>query len=180
MATTSDQERRLASSLNKWARILDESCASLAKHPESLTQKLRTYDPHDLTTSQFREIRSIVFAIPADAHLVAICLRQIDEHARELAKYPIWTGDVATKGAAFRSLIASEELRDLRDVIEHGAEYIAGKGRKPELVQEPNNDWPSGQMLDNKIVRISVFGRGYNVSSAIYAAIQLAMVLPRE
>ena len=61
--------------------------------------------------------------------MVAISLRQIDEYARELERSSLWSGAIADSGTAFRSLLASEEARNLRDVVEHGAEYVAGRAR---------------------------------------------------
>ena len=69
--------------------------------------------------------------------MIAICLRQIDEYARELEACSLWSGALAETGSAFLKLVASEDLRNLRDVVEHSAEYIAGKGREPKLPHSP-------------------------------------------
>jgi hypothetical protein len=112
--------------------------------------------------------------------MIAISLRQIDEYARKLEACPLWSGAIAETGSAFRKLVASEELRNLRDVVEHSAEYIAGKGRKPELVQDPDADWPSAQIINGKITRIAIFGRSYDVQTTILAAIEFVKALPTE
>jgi len=177
MSLSTEQERRLLSNIKKWARILDESARALSSN--DITKRFREYDFSSLTPDQFRQVRSSVFSVPADAHMVAISLRQIDEYARELESSSLWSGAIAHAGTAFRTLLASEEARNLRDVVEHGAEYVAGRGRKPELVQDPDADWPSVLIIDGKVTRIAVFGRSYEVKPLILAAIQFVRVLPR-
>jgi len=180
MSPSADQQRRLVSNIKKWARILDESAMSLSKLPLEIMRLSREYNFSNLTPDQIRNLRSSIFAIPADAHMVALCLRQIDEYARELKACPLWSGVIAEKGSAFRDIMSSQELRNLRDVVEHSAEYIAGKGRKPELVQVPDKDWPSTLIVNGKVTRIGIFGRDYNVQTAILAAIEFFRALPAE
>jgi len=180
MSLTAEQERRLASNLKKWARILDESARALSMSLDELMRLFREYDFSNLTPNQFRDVRSSVFSAPADAHMLAISLRQIDEYARELEGSSLWSGGIARTGAAFRSLFASEEARNLRDVVEHSAEYIAGKGRKPDLVQDPDADWPSVLIINGKVVRITVFGCSYEVRPLILAAIEFVKALPHR
>ena len=180
MPPGADQERRLVSNIKKWARILDESAMSLSKLPHEIMRLSREYDFSNLTPDQIRHLRSLFFAIPADAHMIALCLRQIDEYARELEACPLWSGAIAEKGSAFREIMTSQELRNLRDIVEHSAEYIAGKGRKPELVQDPDKDWPSTLIVNEKVTRIGIFGRDYNVQTVILAAIEFFKALPAE
>jgi len=176
MTLTAEQERRLVSNIKKWARILDESAHALSSN--DISKLFREYDFSNLTPDQFRQVRSSVFSLPADAHMVAISLRQIDEYARELEGSSLWSGGIAHAGTTFRSLLASEEARNLRDVVEHGAEYVAGRGRRPELVQDPDADWPSVLIIDGKVIRITVFGLSYEVKPLILAAIEFVRVLP--
>lgn len=180
MPLSVDQERRLDWNIKKWARIRDESARSLSKFPDEIMRLFREYDFSNLTPDQFRKVRSSIFAAPGDAHMIAICLRQIDEYARELEACPLWSGAIAETGLAFRKLVASEELRNLRDVVEHSAEYIAGKGRKPGPVQDPDADWPSAQIINGKVTRIAIFGRSYDVRTTILAAIEFVKALPTE
>jgi hypothetical protein len=180
MAPSVDQERRLVWNIKKWARILDESAKSLSESPYEIMRLYREYDFSNLTPDQLRKVRSSIFAAPSDAHMIAICLRQIDKYARELEACPTWSGSIAETGSAFRKLMASKELRNLRDVVEHSAEYIAGKGRKLELVQDPDADWPSAQIINRKVTHIAIFGRHYDVQTTILAAIEFVKALPTE
>lgn len=174
---TAEQEKRLIGSVQKWARILDENTQSLSKAIPNMLEMVKKFDFSNLTPEQLREVRSGVFVFPTAAHMIAISLRQIDEHARELRRSDLWTGDVARKGSEFRRILRSEDIRDLRDVVEHGAQYLAGKGWKPHLVQDPNQDWPSSLIVGGRIVRIGVLGRAYEVREVIVAALQFAGAL---
>ena len=180
MAISAVQERRLISNIRKWTRILDESAKSLSTNPNDILRKYKEYDFSNLTPDQFRQVRSSIFAGPAQAHMIAICLRQIDEYIRELKACPIWSGVIAEKGLAFRAIMKSQELRNLRDVVEHSAEYIAGRGRMPKLIQDPEQDWPDVLIIDGRINKITIFGCSYVVRHAISAAIEFVMALPSE
>jgi hypothetical protein len=115
--TTQKEQHHLVRSILKWVRILDECVADLAKTPDHLRAQFERYDFNNLTKDQLNEVRSRVFKIPTNAHLIAISLRQLDEHARELERFPIWSGEIAKYGNQFRMLVTSTEIRDLRDVI---------------------------------------------------------------
>jgi hypothetical protein len=106
-------------------------------------------------------------------------VRQIDEHARELQKSRLRAGDIARAGTRLRDLTAYEDLRDLRDVVEDAAECIAGRGRKPDLVLDPDQDWPSAVIVNDRVASISVFGRTYEIRPAIFAAIAFVKTLPQ-
>ena len=66
--------------------------------------------------------------------MIAVCLRQVDGYARRLKNYSIWSGTVAKKGENFLSIFKSEELKDMRDALEHAADYVAGHGDKPQPI----------------------------------------------
>ena len=143
----------------------------------NLTKRI---DFNNLSADQLREVRWAVLSAPTSAHTVAICLRQLDEYARELQNSAIWTREIAAKGIYFRDLVASEEIRNLRDVVEHSVEYLAGGGRKPTLIHDPEADWPSVQVIDGKATVITVFGRAYQVKPTILAAIAFARALAHQ
>jgi hypothetical protein len=175
---TSAQERRLVWSTKKWARMLDTSASSLSKDPDRFDKLAREYDFSNLTRDQLREVRSAVYELSIDAHMIAICLRQIDEHAQQLKRSSLWSRAIARAGETFSKIMRSEELIDLRDVMEHSAHYVVGDGKKPALVLDPDQDWPSVLGLNGKVARISVFGRSYEVQEAIRASIAFVKTLP--
>lgn len=127
----------------------------------------------------FVKWRSAVFGTAVNAHMIAICLRQIDAHAKHLqSKAPsFWRGSVAQKGSQFIARFGSAEIRDMRNVLEHGAQYIVGDGDKPELITDPEADWPSVLAVNGRVERIAVFGRTYEVKDIILAAIDFANAL---
>lgn len=158
--------------------MLDFAASDLSSSPERLLAQFKQYDFSNLTQDQLRAVRSTVFGIPSQAHMIAICLRQIDEFANQLRRYPLWSGELATKGKSFRSIIRSSKNRELRNFLEHSAEYIAGKGRNQQLVVDRNEDWPGILVIDGKVERITIFGLTYDTKPAILAAIELVKALP--
>src|SRR4051794_1809945 len=124
-------ETRLAWNLLKWARVLDSTAKSVGEFGPSLMGLVKKMDLAAPTSDQQRELVAHVFAAPADAHMIAICLRQINEFVEQLKQTRLWQGTVKEKGRLFQKHFAAEEIINLRDVLEHSAEYIAGKGSRP-------------------------------------------------
>jgi hypothetical protein len=177
MLITEQQQKRLVWNVKKWARMLDESLRTLSQRAERFASVAPQLGKK-LSPVQVMEARALAFGAPADAHMIVISLRQLDEFARALVASNLWCGDVAQKGNDFRKLVNSTKVRDLRDVLEHGADYILGKGNKPELMLDPDGDYPSVLMSNGKVVRITVFGRSYDITNVVLAGIDLAKVLP--
>ena len=178
MSNPCETEKRLIWNVKKWARILDGVASNLSQAPDRVIAQFQEYDFSNLTREQLSAVRSSVFQIPTDAHMIGISLRQIDEYAKQLSNYPLWSDEVAAKGNVFRSAYGSSKLRDMRNVLEHGAEYLAGKGDKPHLVVDPGGDWPGVLMINRKVERITVFGVEYDVKPVILAAIEFVKALP--
>ena len=160
--------------------MLDESLRSLSSRTERMSSILPQISNQPLTAAQLAEVRSFAFGAPGDAHLVGVCLRQLDEFTGSLVASDIWRGEVARKGKMFRDLVASTEVRDFRDVLEHSAKYIVGKGSKPELIVDPDGDYPSVLMLNGQAVGFAVFGRSYDIKNVVLAAIEFVKSLPSD
>jgi hypothetical protein len=174
------QEWRLVWNLLKWARVLDAIAQAVGEFAPNLLKLHKEMNWSDLNQDQQRQLSSVIFAAPADAHMIAICLRQINEFVEQLKQSSLWTGAVKEKGRLFQRLFTAEEIIDLRDVLEHGAEYIAGKGSKPHLVEDLDGDWPGVLCINGRPIRITVFGRSYEIKPVVLAAIELAKVLPKK
>lgn len=73
----------------------------------------------------------------------------------------------------FSMLYNSEEIRNVRNVIEHLEEYLVGKGNKPELVIDIERHMglsfggPKGELF------IGIFGRRYNIGNVIQSVFLL-------
>ena len=173
-----DKTRRLVWNIKKWAWILDLSAEAVGQNAERMIALFHELNFGELTKEELRKVRTEVFAGPLNAHMIAVCLRQIDGFARRLKSSSIWSGAVAKKGENFLAIFGSEELKDMRDVLEHAADYVVGKGRKPQLLVDPDQDWPSVLGLNKRVERITVFGKSYEVKTAILAAIELSKLLP--
>ena len=92
----------------------------------------------------------------------------------------VWKDDVAWRGKEFRRLVSSQDIRHLRNVLEHAAEYLAGHGKYPEMVVSIDDDWPGFLGVNGRVQKIHVFGRQYEVEAVISAAFRLADVLPKR
>ncbi|PYN91628.1 MAG: hypothetical protein DMD89_30275 [Candidatus Rokuibacteriota bacterium] len=69
-----------------------------------------------------------------DAHLLAIGIRQIEEHFQHLKKVGFRTPEIAQAAKQFFAACKTADVKNLRDLLEHQAQYIAGKPQKPHLV----------------------------------------------
>lgn len=179
MRVTQEQQKRLVWNVKKWARILDQCLHSLTQRANQFAA-VAPQMGQEMTPAQLLQARDLAFGTPADAHMIAISLRQIDDFAKALISSELWRGDVAQKGDNYRGLVNSTEVRDLRDVLEHSAAYVVGKGSKPELVVDPDGDYPSVLMLNSRVVRITVFGRSYDITAVVLAGIEFATALPLD
>ena len=68
------------------------------------------------------------------AHLLAIGMRQIERHLQFLKDVGFRNPAIADAATKFFDACNTAVVRDLRDLLEHQADYIAGEGRKPHLV----------------------------------------------
>ncbi len=175
-----EQTQRIVRALWKWINILDKSANELSRSPEKWIELIHSLDLSHLTRQQVKVLRSALYQTPADAHVIAICLRQIDQHIKALMKSQLWRGELAKRGQNFRSIFGSNEIVDLRDVIEHSADYLTGSGRKPELFQDPDQDWPAVSIAEGQALDVTLFGRRYNMLPSITAATELAKALPKS
>lgn len=180
-ALNGEETRRIVRALWKWINILHESAYDLSHGGDRMTELTEKHGTSNLTREQVGEFRSALFQFPTNAHMIAISLRQVNEHVTELSSSALWQGELAKRGKEFQSIFRSDDIRDLRDVLEHGAKYLAGKkGRKLNLIKDSSGDWPSFTALNNKLVNIGVFGRNYHVEPAITAAFEFADALPKS
>jgi len=169
---------RLIKNTKKWTRVLDDAAMKLADSPTTILHRAKKWDFSNLSQQQFNEVKSLIFSIPAQAHMVAISLRQIFIYSKRLQNTKYWTGSIAKKGAEFQKQYNSEKTQDLRDVLEHSADYIVGKGRKPKLVKDLDSDWPTLKCLNGKMMPIGLFGIEYELAPIITSAIEFTKLLP--
>ena len=67
----------------------------------------------------------------------------------------------------------SEEISDVRNVIEHLEEYIVGKGNKPELVTNVEIHMGLSFGGPKNELSIGIFGRRYNIGNVIQSIFSL-------
>jgi hypothetical protein len=123
-ALSAEQDRRLVWNLRKWCRILDETAKAVGEFGPNLLRLGEEMDFSHLNQDQFRQLRSVIFGVPADVHMVAICLRQVNEYVEQFKQSRLWTAAIKEKGRLFQKLFAAKDIIDLRDVLEHSAEYV--------------------------------------------------------
>lgn len=98
------------------------------------------------------------------------CLRHIEALGPDAA----WDDRLLTLMKSYRSAFAGEQLKDLRDVLEHEEEFMAGGGRRRDsrvIVDELSAGL--GFSSTDRIVSIRRFGRCYDVRHVVDAALAL-------
>jgi len=106
------------------------------------------------------------------AYLIAVALRRIEDHVRLLRSR--WSGDFARYGTEFMRVFEECGIKDLRDLLEHSADYVAKCGRRLDLVLDAERG-PAFE-LDSSgtgVRTIRTFGREFLVEPAIGAALAL-------
>jgi len=107
-----------------------------------------------------------------EQYLIPIILRQIDDHIRVLKSE--WSGELAVKGKQFRKMFRDSEVRELRNTLEHSADYLVGKGRTPSLMLKNEPDPSIRTDSDSReVVSVTLFGRQYVVKDLMSAALDL-------
>ena len=114
-----------------------------------------------------------------DAHLLAIGIRQIEEHFQHLKKVGFRTPEIAQAAKQFFAACKTADVKNLRDLLEHQAEYIAGKTRKQRLVVDLKQSVSFGSDAPGKeqSVCVSVFGKKCHVDSILRAVVALEAAL---
>jgi hypothetical protein len=121
-----------------------------------------------------------------EAHLLAIGIRQIEKHLQYLKTVGFRTPEIKRAAKQFFTVCKTADVKNLRDLLEHQAEYIAGKGKKPHLVVDlkqslsfgsdaPENEQPRDGTI--ALVWVSVFGRKFRVDQIVGAASALVVAL---
>jgi hypothetical protein len=100
----------------------------------------------------------------ADAHDLAIGIRQIDEHLqhlKNLKRAGFRTPQIKQAAKQFFSAYKSADVKNLRDLLEHQAEYIVGRGDKRHLVVDLKQSVSFGTDApeEEQPLWVSVFGR---------------------
>src|SRR5207249_6823048 len=93
----------------------------------------------------------------SDAHLLVIGCRQVDRHLTFLEKLGFRTSRMEQAAQLFFGAYNTTDLRDLRDLLEHQADYIAGKGRNPKLAIDLTLPVVFTAEADGPERRVSVF-----------------------
>ena len=97
----------------------------------------------------------------------------------QLRQTSAWEKNLARNGNALIAAVETDDIKDLRDVLEHFEDYVIGKGSKPSLVQDDRV--PATSMAwhgDGSVRAIWLFGREYDLQPALTAAAELLAVLP--
>ncbi len=108
---TEARRSALKRSALRWIRIVERLVGrlSLGGLPAQL---------HQLASGQRTADEWII-----DAHLLAVALRQVEQHLKHLDRYE--TEPLARAAQEYLAEYQSLEIKNLRDVLEHEAEYTA-------------------------------------------------------
>ena len=141
-----------------------------------------------LTPMEPTELAKSITAIAGDeraawdwlskAHLLAISLRQIEEHLKRLrGKRPGFrTSKIAQAAEQFFRAYKTADVRNLRHLLEHQAEYLAGGGKKRHLIVDVTESVSFGNDASGEIW-VSIFGKRCRVDPIMRAAAALEVAL---
>jgi hypothetical protein len=117
----------------------------------------------------------------SDAHLLAIGLRQIEQHLRRLKRMRTGfrTPHIAQAAKQFLVAYNTGDVNNLRHLLEHQAEYIVGGGKYRRLVVDLHESiaFGSDSTEPEESVWVSVFGRKFRVDPIVRAAAALEVAL---
>lgn len=121
----------------------------------------------------------VAFEWLSNAHLLAIGIRQIEQHLRRLKSAGFRTPQIRQAAKQFFNAYKSADVKNLRDLLEHQADYIAGKGEKPRLVVDLKQSvsFGSDSTGSEELVWVYVFGRECRVDPIVRAIEALEAVL---
>jgi len=177
---TLEAQLSLAHSAWRWA-----TTAVLLRRPRSTT--------HDQWDSSQLVIIQTVDSIEWERytrglHMLCLALGHLDRCLELLASSPLPPDFPHPSCRAFRR--AWRPLSDLRDVLEHEGDYIAGRGKKPSLVvhhvhgwinirgvQVPTRPHQETRNADGLLAGYRVQGRHYDLTEVLRCAEELARTL---
>jgi len=120
----------------------------------------------------------------SDAHLLTIGLRQIEQHLQCLKRMRTGfrTPHITQTAKQFLVAYNTADVRNLRHLLEHQAEYIAGRGKHPCLVVDLKESiaFGSDTTEPEESVWVSVFGRKCRVDPIVRAAAALEAALRED
>lgn len=175
MALTDRQRVLVMSDASSWIKVAASVTSRIVDEGQEVMNAI--IDSDGSINVDPKLVAKIFRVAMMNVHTIAVSLRQIDRHLQFLASE--WSGDLARKGAEFRTLYADSDMKDFRDVVEHSADYTADKGCKPELKQSEQAGY-SVLSVGGKIEGVSIFGKTYDIVPLIEAAIVLLPLLAPE
>src|SRR5437588_1077404 len=111
----------------------------------------------------------------SDPHLLAIGIRQIEKHLQCLKKVGFRTPKIEQAAKQFLAACKTADVKNLRNLLEHQAEYIAGEARKRHLVVDLKQSVSFGSDAPGmeRSVWVSVFGKKCRVDPIVRAVAAL-------
>ena len=108
----------------------------------------------------------------ASTNVLVLALWQLNSHLRALKDLNNdWVHDVLRIGQEYLDAVDAGDLKNLRDVMQHTDEYVAGRGRKPYLAPDTFEKWASGHAGDD--FEMTYLGTSYHLGKLINFALML-------
>ena len=161
--------------------LLERNVQHYAGLVQSILPRLSPMEPEELAKQYvtMMENERAVWAWLSDAHVLAIGLRQIQEHLERLGRLKgagFRTSQIAQAAEQFFRAYKTADVSNLRDLLEHQAEYIAGGGTKRRLIVDVTQSVSFGNDASGK-VWVSIFGRQCRVDPIVRAVAALEVAL---
>ena len=161
--------------------LLERNVRHYAGLVQSILPRLSPMRPKELARqhlSMMKDEHAIAEWL-STAHVLAIGLRQIQEHLerlRRLKNAGFRTPQIEQAAQQFFDAYDTADVKDLRDLLEHQAGYIVGEGQKPHLIVDVTQSVSFGNDASGKIW-VSVFGKECRVDPIVQAVAALEAAL---
>jgi hypothetical protein len=122
-----------------------------------------------------------------DAHMLALALIHLQNCLDQLA--PVVPSYARAAVKLFRRALGSDELRRLRNGLEHEEEYLRGRGANRNEMVSDHDSWPIDESegswsttllgTGDRLVGIRLLGRNYDLAASLDGVRELVPVLER-
>lgn len=132
--------------------------------------RLKTKKP-DTDSASWHQVNQLL----ADAHLLLVAYKHVSSGLKLLLAEGCLTGSLLMASSGFLTLYESDQVSNFRDMLEHQEEYIAGTGRKQDLLGGHPFSFAVGvdPALPEGNVLVSIAERDYELRHLEEAALNL-------
>lgn len=157
--------------------LLERNVLMFAGLVQRITSRLSVTGPSELVEHvvAIAKDERVAWEWLSNAHLLTIGIRQIERHLQHLKDTGFRTRQIEQAATQFFDAYDIADVKNLRDLLEHQADYVAGKCQKPHLVVDLTESVSFGNDAFGRWV--SVFGTRCHVDPILRAVAALDVAL---